>query len=185
MELLATGRQQRAGAVVEAVPAEFGISQPAVSQHFESAPGVRPRHPSGRKETDGSTLSTLTRWGRSIAGWISYPAVRTISSMPSARSWLEASVHADCPPSPRRRTKMIIDIAEQIGAISRQVEQQQSEFGEIVTVTLEHRYPAEVADISAGDKPTRNAYVVGSCRSPATSGQVGTSSSRAMPAGTS
>jgi uncharacterized protein YndB with AHSA1/START domain len=42
---------------------------------------------------------------------------------------------------------MIIDIAEQIGAISRQVEQQQSESGEIVTVTLERRYPAEVADV--------------------------------------
>jgi uncharacterized protein YndB with AHSA1/START domain len=43
--------------------------------------------------------------------------------------------------------KMIIDIAEQIGAISRQVEQQQSEAGGIVTVTLERRYPAEVADV--------------------------------------
>lgn len=42
---------------------------------------------------------------------------------------------------------MIIDIAEQIGAISRQVEQQQSESGEIVTVTLERQYPAEVADV--------------------------------------
>jgi len=42
---------------------------------------------------------------------------------------------------------MIIDIAEQIGAISRQVEQQHSESGEIVTVTMERRYPAEVADV--------------------------------------
>jgi hypothetical protein len=42
---------------------------------------------------------------------------------------------------------MINDIAEQIGAVSRQVEQQQSEFGEIVTVTLERRYQAEVADV--------------------------------------
>jgi uncharacterized protein YndB with AHSA1/START domain len=42
---------------------------------------------------------------------------------------------------------MIIDIAEQIGAISRQVEQQPGESGEIVTVTIERRYPAEVADV--------------------------------------
>jgi uncharacterized protein YndB with AHSA1/START domain len=42
---------------------------------------------------------------------------------------------------------MIIDIAEQVGAISRQVEQQQNESGEIVTVTMERRYPAEVADV--------------------------------------
>jgi hypothetical protein len=42
---------------------------------------------------------------------------------------------------------MIIDIAEQIGAISRQVEQQQGESGEIVTVTLERRYPADVPDV--------------------------------------
>ena len=42
---------------------------------------------------------------------------------------------------------MIIDIAEQIGAISRQVEQQPGESGEIVTVTMERRYPAEVADV--------------------------------------
>jgi hypothetical protein len=42
---------------------------------------------------------------------------------------------------------MIIDIAEQIGAISRQVEQQRTESGEIVTVTMERRYPAEVADV--------------------------------------
>ena len=42
---------------------------------------------------------------------------------------------------------MIIDFAEQIGAISRQVEQQHSEAGEVVTVTLERRYPAEVADV--------------------------------------
>jgi hypothetical protein len=34
---------------------------------------------------------------------------------------------------------MTIDIAKQIGAISRQVEQQQSEAGEIVTVTMERR----------------------------------------------
>jgi Activator of Hsp90 ATPase homolog 1-like protein len=42
---------------------------------------------------------------------------------------------------------MIIDLAKQIGAISRRVEQQQSETGEVVTVTLERRYPAEVADV--------------------------------------
>ena len=42
---------------------------------------------------------------------------------------------------------MIIDFAEQIGAISRQVEQQHSDAGEIVAVTLERRYPAEVADV--------------------------------------
>jgi uncharacterized protein YndB with AHSA1/START domain len=42
---------------------------------------------------------------------------------------------------------MIIDIAEQIGAISRLVEQRPSESGEIVTVTMERRYPAEVADV--------------------------------------
>jgi uncharacterized protein YndB with AHSA1/START domain len=42
---------------------------------------------------------------------------------------------------------MIIDLAKQIGAISRQVEQQHSETGEVVAVTLERRYPAEVADV--------------------------------------
>jgi uncharacterized protein YndB with AHSA1/START domain len=42
---------------------------------------------------------------------------------------------------------MTIDLAEQIGPTSRQVEQQHSEAGEIVTVTLERRYPAEVADV--------------------------------------
>jgi Activator of Hsp90 ATPase homolog 1-like protein len=42
---------------------------------------------------------------------------------------------------------MIIDLAKQIGAISRRVEQQHSETGEVVTVTLERRYPAEVADV--------------------------------------
>jgi uncharacterized protein YndB with AHSA1/START domain len=42
---------------------------------------------------------------------------------------------------------MIFDIAEQIGAITREVEQRHSEAGEIVTVTLERRYPAEAADV--------------------------------------
>jgi uncharacterized protein YndB with AHSA1/START domain len=42
---------------------------------------------------------------------------------------------------------MIIDLAEHIGATTRQVEQQHSEAGEVVTVTLERRYPAEVADV--------------------------------------
>jgi uncharacterized protein YndB with AHSA1/START domain len=42
---------------------------------------------------------------------------------------------------------MTIDIGKQIGAITRQVEQQHSEAGEIVTVTMERRYPAEVADV--------------------------------------
>ena len=79
---------------------------------------------------------------------------------------------------------MIIDIAEQIGAISRQVEQQQGESGEIVTVRLERRYPTDV-QTSGRRSPTRNAYVVGSCRSPAICGQVGTSSLRATPAETS
>ena len=42
---------------------------------------------------------------------------------------------------------MTIDLAKQLGATSRQVEQQHSDTGEIVTVTLERRYPAEVADV--------------------------------------
>lgn len=42
---------------------------------------------------------------------------------------------------------MTIDIAKQIGAISRQVGQQHSEAGEIVRVTMERRYPAEAADV--------------------------------------
>jgi uncharacterized protein YndB with AHSA1/START domain len=42
---------------------------------------------------------------------------------------------------------MIIDLVEQIGAISRQVEQQHSETGEVVTVTMERRYLAEVPDV--------------------------------------
>ena len=42
---------------------------------------------------------------------------------------------------------MTIDLAEQIGAISRHVEQQHSEAGEVVTVTLERRYPSEVTDV--------------------------------------
>ena len=42
---------------------------------------------------------------------------------------------------------MIIDIAEQIGAISRKVEQQQTERGELVTVTLQRSYPAEATDV--------------------------------------
>ncbi len=42
---------------------------------------------------------------------------------------------------------MIIDIAEQIGAISRGVSQQHTESGETVAVTLERRYPADQADV--------------------------------------
>ena len=42
---------------------------------------------------------------------------------------------------------MIIDIAEQIGAISRQVSQQHAESGETVAVTLQRRYPADQADV--------------------------------------
>jgi len=42
---------------------------------------------------------------------------------------------------------MIIDIAHQIGATSRQVAQQHTERGETVLVTLERRYAAEVADV--------------------------------------
>ena len=42
---------------------------------------------------------------------------------------------------------MIIDIANQIGATSRQVAQQHTERGETVVVTLERRYAAEVAEV--------------------------------------
>ena len=42
---------------------------------------------------------------------------------------------------------MIIDIAEQIGAISREVSQQHTESGETVAVTLERRYYADQADV--------------------------------------
>jgi uncharacterized protein YndB with AHSA1/START domain len=42
---------------------------------------------------------------------------------------------------------MIIDIAEQIGAISREVTQQRTESGETVAVTLQRRYPADQADV--------------------------------------
>lgn len=53
---------------------------------------------------------------------------------------------ADCPLS-QRRNPDDHRFAKQLGATSRQVEQQQSDTGEIVTVTLERRYPAEVADV--------------------------------------
>jgi uncharacterized protein YndB with AHSA1/START domain len=42
---------------------------------------------------------------------------------------------------------MIIDIAKQIGAISRGVSQQHTESGETVAVTLERRYTADQADV--------------------------------------
>ncbi len=42
---------------------------------------------------------------------------------------------------------MIIDIAKQIGAISRGVSQQHTESGETVAVTLERRYAADQADV--------------------------------------
>ena len=42
---------------------------------------------------------------------------------------------------------MIIDIAKEIGAITREVAKQQTEGGEIVAVTLQRHYPAEVADV--------------------------------------
>jgi Activator of Hsp90 ATPase homolog 1-like protein len=42
---------------------------------------------------------------------------------------------------------MIIDIAEQIGATSRKVEQQHTEHGELVAVTLQRSYPSEAADV--------------------------------------
>jgi uncharacterized protein YndB with AHSA1/START domain len=42
---------------------------------------------------------------------------------------------------------MIIDIAKQIGAISRGVSQQHTERGETVAVTLERRYAADQADV--------------------------------------
>jgi uncharacterized protein YndB with AHSA1/START domain len=42
---------------------------------------------------------------------------------------------------------MIIDIAKEIGAITREVAKQQTESGEIVAVTLQRHYPAEVADV--------------------------------------
>jgi uncharacterized protein YndB with AHSA1/START domain len=42
---------------------------------------------------------------------------------------------------------MIIDIAEQIGATSREVSRQHTESGETVAVTLQRRYPADPADV--------------------------------------
>jgi uncharacterized protein YndB with AHSA1/START domain len=42
---------------------------------------------------------------------------------------------------------MIIDIAEQIGAISREVSRQHTESGETVAVTMQRRYPADPADV--------------------------------------
>jgi uncharacterized protein YndB with AHSA1/START domain len=42
---------------------------------------------------------------------------------------------------------MIIDIAKEIGAITREVVKQQTDSGEIVAVTLQRHYPADVADV--------------------------------------
>ena len=42
---------------------------------------------------------------------------------------------------------MIIDIAKEIGAIARGVAEQQTQSGEIVAVTLQRHYSAEVADV--------------------------------------
>jgi uncharacterized protein YndB with AHSA1/START domain len=42
---------------------------------------------------------------------------------------------------------MIIDLSDQIGATLREVAQQHTERGEVVTVTMQRHYPAEVADV--------------------------------------
>jgi hypothetical protein len=79
---------------------------------------------------------------------------------------------------------MIIDIAEQIRAISREVTQRQTESGETVAVTLQRRYPADQADVwEAITDPER--YAAGFCRSPVISAKAGVSSSKEMPTATS
>jgi hypothetical protein len=66
--------------------------------------------------------------------------------MPSGPSWLAASVPENCPLNPERNHNDH-RLADQIGAASREVAEQQTEHGQVVVVTLQRYFAAEPADV--------------------------------------
>ena len=135
LELLADG-ELAAGAITETIQREYGISQPAVSQHLR----VLREHGFATVRVDGSASRLLGRirrptGGRRVAR--SIPAgvdTTTRRAGNRARAW-------------QTEEAAMIDVIHQINAVRRHVGSRVLEVGEARVVTISQSYDAGIDDV--------------------------------------
>ena len=181
LELLADG-EQPAGAVSAVVQREFGISQPAVSQHLKvlrdsgfatvRAEGTR-RLYAVRPQALDDIDAWLDRLRHALDADLRRPGYRAgpRPARPPPRG-----------PTTRRRGGLMIDATHQISAVDRRVGTRTLPAGEARVVTLGQAYPDPIDDVwDACTNPERiPRWFLPDLRRPAA--WVATTSSRATPA---
>ena len=97
LELLATG-EQSAGRLVEVIRAEFGVTQPAVSQHLKVLRdnGFAKVRPEGTRRVyalDAAPLQDIDRWlGMFRACWVQQPAPEVVEVAPEKKKRVRAKL---------------------------------------------------------------------------------------------
>ncbi len=176
LELLAD-REMTSGSVCEVITAEFGISQPGVSQHLKvlrenGFATVRPEGTRRLYAVNSEPLRDVDEWiGRFRRFWA--PRLDALETE-LARGKRERRLG--------RRTERVraddMDVTHEINAVRRQVGRREFKAGEARVVTVSRTYGTSLDDLwDACTNPS--AFRAGSCRSPESSASAGVFSSRA------
>lgn len=157
LELLADG-EQTAGALTEVIRAEFGISQPAVSQHLRvlrESGFITVRAEGARRlyAVAPAPLREVDAWLERFARFWSQPLDALATELARGKRELRAaeSANASMPSNDDRRRHggHMIDITRQLNAIYRKVETlpPADGLGERVSVLLRRAYDAPLNDV--------------------------------------
>ena len=174
LELIADG-EVTSGGVCAVIRAEFGISQPAVSQHLRVLrdSGFATVQAAGTRRLYAVNAEPL----REVAEWLDpsgASGLRTWTRWP--RNWPAAAANAGSrrrraaehrARSDRRRELSMIEVIEQINAVRRRVGHRTLDAGEAHSVIISQVYAGPIDDLwDACTTPSGSP--AGSCRSPAT-----------------
>ena len=137
LELLARG-ELTAGAIGATISDEWGISQPAVSQHLRvlRESGFVMMRPDGTRRIYAVRGDGL----RDIDAWLDR----------LRRAWtppLDAARDRDCPRQAPEREEPMIDVATQINAVRRRVGAWTLDVGAAATVTIGQTYDTDIDDL--------------------------------------
>ena len=150
LELLADG-ELTSGAITAVVQAEFGISQPAVSQHLRvlRESGFATVRPEGTRRlyaVDAAPFRELDDWldhFRRLLG----PAPRFARDRARARQARTPPPAPPPPTAPERRADPMIDIIREIEAVQREVGAGRIAAGDGRAVRLQRDYDAPIEDV--------------------------------------
>jgi DNA-binding transcriptional ArsR family regulator len=146
LQLLADG-ERTSGAVSDVIREEFGISQPAVSQHLRVLrdSGFASVRPEGARRLYAVRHEPL----RDVDAWLDPFRRFWAPHLDALGTELARGRRADRlrEERPRRGERHMIDVSEQISAVRREVGTRVLEAGEARTVTISQVYPSAIEDV--------------------------------------